>query len=194
MGSHAAVTIELPDVGKATKHKKRKHKKHKDDDAEEGEVEKKSMWDRLKMKLLETLPQFRQVDLEDLHIKGFNYFLAVSHLLLYLAMLGYFVIHGALASYQNKFLSLTESGSSVCSSIPLSVTGSYSVDIYGHWSTKSQYAKNSSVYQLTMEGTTVTNEGFSSSVKVLSSRVFEAGNMAVGDPFGSLIGWILFFT
>jgi hypothetical protein len=189
----AAILIELPDVGKALKHKRRKHKKHKDDDEEE-DADKKGTWERLKMKLLQTLPQFRQVDLEDLQVKGFNYFLAISHLLLYIATLGYFVINGTFATYQNKFLSLTKSESSVCSSIPLSVTGSYSVDADGHWSSRSQYARNKSVYHLAMEGTTVTTEGFSKSVSMLSSRVLEAGNKAVGDPFGALIGWILFFT
>ena len=150
----------------------------------------------VKRKLLDTLPVFSSVDVHDLNYKGFAYFLAIGNLILYMTIFSYLTATGSSTEVQRKFLAVTPParGTANCASVPLSSTGMFQADIHGTWDTRYSFMPNSSIYKISMVGTTVTLEQYSQTIQLLASRVKAAGDMAAGDPFSTLVGWIFFFA
>jgi len=149
----------------------------------------------VKEKLTHLLPQLNSVDVNDLEKHGIAHWLALAYVILYLILLVYLLVSGTLSEFARKFLSLTilDPYSAECVQIPVSITGKYLADKNGVWSTNSDYNHATSTYQLTMEGTAVTDAQFSSIMSNFTGQLQQLGEkFGTFDVASSLIAWSLY--
>ena len=100
--------------------------------------EKESFISWAKDRLISTIPMVRSVDIHDMKEHNLGFWIALTHLVLYLSMMLYFIVMGTLTETTRRFLSISPPGheSSVCTPIPVSVTGTYESDLSGTWITQ----------------------------------------------------------
>lgn len=158
-------------------------------------MEKMTLIERAEEKLINSLPFFASVDVNDLKKKGVARWLAVFHLVLYLSLLLYFVVSGTMTESNRKYLSIAAptANTAVCEKIPVAITGVYLADKNGFWSTDKSFNPSAAIYQLTVTGTKVTEEQFTNVMKNFSVQLKAFGdrNSDLG-VIGSQIAWGLF--
>jgi len=144
-------------------------------------------------RLTQTLPLFTSVDVNDLRKNGFVYALASLHLLFYTVILIYFLTSETMASLQRQYLSVTapRTGEATCDKIPVSITGTFIADGNGAWSTKKNYDNTKALYQLSMTGTTITDEEYRAVVSKFATQLHEFGSKSVKtfDLLSTQIAW-----
>ena len=96
---------------------------------------------------------------------------------------------------QKKFLVLTPPGekSAFCESVPVAVTGVFESDKFGDWNTRSDFNSNSSIYKLTMTGTSVNDQKFALIMHNFGNNLKAFGLKLEGyDVISSLVAWSSF--
>jgi len=107
----------------------------------------------------------------------------------------YLVVSGTAKQLATKYLSLTapDASTATCSKIPVAVTGTFYADLDGAWSTSKAFDRHKSLYQLTMTGSSVSEEQYTSAMQSLSRRVQAFGANTTGlDIIGLQIALSLF--
>ena len=151
--------------------------------------------DRVQEKLVQTLPQLGSIDHEDLSRLNVSFKLALSNLLLYCALLAYFVIDGTITQQSRKFLSLDapSAADAVCNTVPVAVTGTYQADMHGVWSSQASYDPKTPIYELQLTGSTVDLPGYSAAMLDFSQQLQAVGSRSQGlDVLSSQALWTLF--
>ena len=147
----------------------------------------------IKDKLVQSLPAFNSVDINDLKARGLALWIAAAHLALYLAVGLYFISTVTTREYGRKFLSPSADTGSVCEKIPVAVTGNYLADKSGIWQTNKAFDPTKPLYQLTLTGTKVTEEEYTRVMKNFTEQLQEYGNRTASlDVLGSQIAGSLF--
>ena len=158
---------------------------------------KMSNLDRIKEKLLHALPESKSIDTGDLERLGWAHGLSIFYILLYAALLVYFVASGTVGEMAKKFLSLDAPSSDIatCESVPVAVTGTFYADRKGQWSNSKGYDKTSAVYRLDLTGTTARPEEYTKAMQQFAAQVQAVGARQAGyDIVSSLIAWGVFRT
>lgn len=159
------------------------------------EYSKLTFLQKVEEKLLQSIPDSKIIDSNDLIATGCGRWIAITHFLVYATTLFFLLISGTNSEYNRKFLAISEPKSSeaVCETVPVAVTGVYQADINASWSTRQTFLSDKPIFELILTGSSVTRTEYTRVMQKFSSEVKTAGaNMASYDVISAQIAWALF--
>lgn len=116
--------------------------------------------DRLKEKLVQSLPLSAAIDIEDLDRLGWSVHISSLHILLYGVVLFYFVASGTITEVAKKYVALEAPSSALatCEEVPAAITATFRADMRGVWNSQLGFDNSAAIYQLQMTATEVTHQ------------------------------------
>ena len=110
------------------------------------------------------------------------------------AVFGYFVITQFIELRATSFVSLNKKAGN-CREVPVGVTGLYSLDTSGYWSSNPLYNPSSAIYSIRLNNFLKTNAAYRSSITDIRAKLKEVGQKINKIDFGlSLLYWMSWST
>lgn len=154
---------------------------------------------QLKDAIVQQIPpqtSFDIVDLQNFYYKeNYAVILGLAYVVVYVVILLYLSVTASQTEYNKKFLAIDALtiGQSVCQDIPVSVTGTYSGDSNGKWSTNPSFLQNSSIYEIQFTGSLITLEQYKTSFATFHNRLKSLGAISAKRELAwNLVAWSSF--
>jgi len=96
----------------------------------------------------------------------------------------------------STFLSLSKTSEfQTCNDVPVTITGSYELDIFGHWSTDVRFQSNSSIFKVSFDASSITLEEYQTTMMKFQERISELDViLSQHDVTFAAVAWSTFYT
>jgi hypothetical protein len=96
----------------------------------------------------------------------------------------------------STFLSLTGTSEfQNCNPVPITISGSYELDMFGRWSTDPLFLRNSSIFRVSFHSSAITMEDYLSTMRIFQQRVIDLDAvLSTHDVTHTAVAWSTFFV